>query len=377
MSQNECSDLVDNFIRGNPTIEHAHNAFVCTVYRNAFQDSPDPGTAPWVSASTDKSSGPSTSKTVVTSDAGEQRLKTEVMALPARDRRRLKTVVTDGRDAPEEALFRRAAYEEYYHASRIKAPDSVPASAGGLTKTNWDLEIRKRYTQSLFAETLEFPDATTIHARIVPICYEESVAAGTSIQCAELVGIAAEIHVKNMLHDMFNRVRINGPRYENPHVGGPFTAKYRKKLLREEADIKAGKLSRKRDDDLLPIESREAQIRKPLCIADIKLANRVGPNLLNSMPLLGVQINESLFDDAYDDQNPTAHSPTQAAVQIQSPKKKSISAAKVNGTNGILIDDDDMDVDDDDWGWEGAGIGDREMLGGLLADCLNTGAVGA
>ena len=295
------------------------------------------------------------------------------MALPPRDRRRIKTLVTDSKDAPEEALYRRAAYEDYHNASRVKAPDAVPPSAGGLTKTNWDLEIRKRYTQPLFAESLEFPDAATIHARMVPICYEESVPAGTSIQCAELVGIAAEMHLKAMLHDVFNRVRVNGPRYDNGAAGGAFTAKYRKQFLREEEEVKAGKLSRGRDDDLLPLEFQEVHARRPLSMADLKLANRVGPNLFNGMPLLGLQVNDSPFDDFWEEHYPEAqkapiHPPLQASVPI------------VNGTttNGVVADEDEMDLDEDDWGWEGTATGEREMLGSLLADCLNSaGAVGA
>ena len=210
------------------------------------------------------------------------------MALPARDRRRIKTLFIDTKDAPDASLFRQTAYEDYYNASRIKAPENVPASAGGLTKTNWDLEIRKRYTQSLFAETLEFPDAATILARMTPICYEESVVSGTSLQCAELVGIAAETHIKNMLHDIFNRVRVNGPRYENGAAGGAYTAKFRKGLQRQEAEVKSGKLARTRDDDMLPVEATEIQQRRPLGISDLKLANTVGPNIFNGMPLLGV-----------------------------------------------------------------------------------------
>ena len=309
----------------------------------------------------------------MTSDAGEQRLKTEVMALPPRDRRRLKTLVADGKDAPEEALFRRAAYEDYQNALRVKAPDTVPASAGGLQKTNWDLEIKKKYTQPLFAESLEFPDAATLHARMLPICYEESIAAGTSIQCAELVGIAAEIHLKAMLHDIFNRVRANGPRYENGAAGGPFTAKYRKQYLREESEVKAGKLSRGRDDDLLPVEAQEVHARRPLGMADLKLAQRVGPNMFNGMPLLGLQVNDSPFDDFWEEQYPEAQK-----APAQTPHKAPIPIVNGTTTNGVVADDDEMDLDDEDWGWEGTGVGDREMLGSLLADCLNTaGAVTA
>lgn len=363
LSHTEFGDLTDDFLRASAAVEHAHNTIICAIIHNTGRDTPDPGTAPWVTASSDKSSGAATSKPAITSDAGEQRLKTEVMALPARDRRRLKTVLTDIKDAPEEALFRRTLYEDYYNASRIKAPDAVPNSAGGLTKTNWDIEIRKKFLQPMFAEALEFPDSSTIHARMVPICYEESVTGGTTIQCAELVGTATEIHIKNMLHDFLNRVRVNGPRYENGAAGGVFTSKYRKTMLQEEAQVKAGKLQRDRDNELLPIEAKEAYARRPLSIADLKLANRIGPNLFNNMPLLGVQISENLIDENYDEQY----------------EDEAAQSHLVNGTttNGVTADEDEMDLDDEDWGWEGTGTGERGMLASLLSDRLNAAAVGA
>jgi transcriptional coactivator HFI1/ADA1 len=364
LSHIEFGDLTDDFLRTSAAVEHAHNTIICAIIHNTGRDTPDPGTAPFVTASSDKPSGAATSKPTISSDAGEQRLKTEVMALTARDRRRLKTVLTDSKDVPEEALFRRAAYEDYYNASIVKGPEAAPSSAGGLTRTNWDLEIRKRFLQPMFAESLEFPDSATIHARMVPICYQESLTGGTSMSCAELVGVATEIHIKNMLNDFLNRVRVNGPRYENGAGNGVFTAKYRRTQLREEAQVKAGKLQRDRDNELLPCEAKEAFNRRPLSIADLKLANRVGPTFFNNMPLLGLQTNENMLDDSYDDQIENETNQSHAHV----------NGIAANGTAG----DDEMDVDDDDdWGWEGTSAADRNMLQNLLSDRLNAAAVGA
>lgn len=71
-----------------PVIEHLHNQLIAAIYGNVVRDLPDPGVAPWVSAN-DK---PTVLSKPVSGDAAEQRLKTEVMQLPARDRRRLKEV---------------------------------------------------------------------------------------------------------------------------------------------------------------------------------------------------------------------------------------------------------------------------------------------
>ena len=61
---------------------------MCAIQGNVLRDLPDQGVAPWVSAN-DK---PLVLSKPVSGNAAEQRLKTEVMQLPARDRRRLKEV---------------------------------------------------------------------------------------------------------------------------------------------------------------------------------------------------------------------------------------------------------------------------------------------
>lgn len=69
-------------------IEHLHNQLISAIYGNVTREIPDHGVASWVSAN-DKPTAGAGSKPV-TGDAAEQRLKTEVMQLPSRDRRRLK-----------------------------------------------------------------------------------------------------------------------------------------------------------------------------------------------------------------------------------------------------------------------------------------------
>lgn len=86
LNQHEYSFQIDHFITADPNIEHLHNQLVAGIYANVGRDPPEPGVAPWVSAN-DK---PMVLSKPVSGDAAEQRLKTEVMQLPARDRRRIK-----------------------------------------------------------------------------------------------------------------------------------------------------------------------------------------------------------------------------------------------------------------------------------------------
>ena len=88
LNQNELSFQIDQYVTADPNIEHLHNQLIAGIFANVGRDLPEPGVAPWVSAN-DK---PTVLAKPVSGDAAEQRLKTEIMRLPARDRRRLKEV---------------------------------------------------------------------------------------------------------------------------------------------------------------------------------------------------------------------------------------------------------------------------------------------
>lgn len=88
LNQSELSFQIDYYVTADPSIEHLHNQLIAAIYGNVNRDSPEPGVAPWVSAN-DK---PTVVSKPVSGDVAELRLKTEVMQLPARDRRRLKGI---------------------------------------------------------------------------------------------------------------------------------------------------------------------------------------------------------------------------------------------------------------------------------------------
>ena len=354
LSAAEFGELVDNFVLANPATEHAHNSLICSILFNTTADAPEGGPAAWVSAASDKATSNSAAKPANISDVGEQRLKAEVMWIPARDRRRIKALQGDKQ---EDDNLTNNVYEGYHQAGKIRAPENVPATGGGLAKTNWDLEIKKRYTQPLFAETSEFPDANAVSARMLPICYEESITAGAAPQCAELVSIAAEAYLKDYLGGIFHRTRSNGPVLENGLGGGIQTAGYKKQLARENTDFKAGKLQKSRDTGLLPVEAREASTRRPLAIADMKAAQTVVKGLFNGIPLIGVQVFEAPHESEQEEWRME-----RAAEQAYLEQRGYTLTHEQN--------EDGMDIDEDDYGWVGASSGDKEALGSLLEDCL-------
>jgi transcriptional coactivator HFI1/ADA1 len=353
-----------------------------------------------VTAATDKTSTTGPLKANIASDAAEQRLRVEVMGLPARDRRRLKGAGAAGDKAEDENLWKRK-HEDYYQAGKIRVPENVPPSAGGLNKTNWDLEIRKRYTQPLFSEILEFPDAAGIFSRMVPICYEETVAGGASMPCAELVAAGTETFVKDLLSSVFNRTRANGPRYENGAAGGVSTGAYLRQLEREEDDFHNGKVHKGRDSGLLPVETREAIARRPIGMADLKVAGGVGRGLWNGMPLIGSRVAEAALEHELEDWLEERRPMEAAADALAKDQHTTTTAANLATVTAIgpgnIAEDvkpalappplpppvsisapapnfptvDFMDVDEDDYGWHGGGAADRQALDSLLDDCLS------
>ncbi|KAJ5934569.1 Transcriptional coactivator SAGA-type complex Ada1/Tada1 [Penicillium verhagenii] len=347
-NQNEYASRVDYIICADLKIEHLHNNFVCAILGNLTRDLPDHGVANWVSAN-DK---PSMVSKPISGDAAEQRLKTEVMQLPPRDRRRIKGIPE--RD-PNEVTPNEL--EEYQLAKQIKLPSQVPASAGGLNKTNWELEIRKRYAQPLAAETGEFPDAESIYARMVPICYEESLPGGAGLPCAEFVAIATDTFVKEVLSSVFSRTRSNGP---SGTSNGMMKRKYRQQLEREELMFTRGEIAKDAATGLLPVEAKEAALRRPLGVRDLRLTLELSSGVLGHMPLIIDKIKSGYFED-----------------ELETNKQDRLE----NGVDEILevktADEDEMDIDDVDDAlsdWEGGTAADRNHLNSLLDECLSMAA---
>ena len=134
---------------------------------------PDPGVASWVSAN-DK---PAAAPKPISGDAAEQRVKTEVKNLPAKDRRRIKAAGTAeggidgvGQSTKQGAIDMgemqtargvklRKQYEDYNKEKTIKLPDVTPASAGGVTKTSELNQIPQALLFWFKKETLEAEEA--------------------------------------------------------------------------------------------------------------------------------------------------------------------------------------------------------------------------
>ncbi|KAK4237417.1 transcriptional regulator of RNA polII, SAGA, subunit-domain-containing protein [Achaetomium macrosporum] len=378
LNQAELSERIDPILASaDGSKEHLHNQLIAAIYGNVTREMPDQGLAPWVSAN-DKPSATAGSKPV-SGDAAERKLKGEVMQLPARDRRRIKDLVHNDFD-PYESL---ANMFTDHARMRPAKPAEVPASAGGggLSRMNFDLEIRKRYAQPLAVESGEFPDVSNIEGRMLPFCYEAGLESGHAPDAAQFMSIATETFIKEVLSSIFSRTRSNAPGDSGNAGFGPNnnwiqTHKYRRQLAREEDAFQRGEVTRDKSG-LLPVEAKAASERGPLGMADLRLALEMGDCGLANFPTIIRSVIYSYREGELENWDEYTYvDGRQRIVDLDG----DVEMGEVNGaagkaealTNGVGHGGDQMDIDNDLW-WEGADAADGDFLNGVLDSCLAAG----
>ncbi|KAJ4151074.1 hypothetical protein LMH87_011791 [Akanthomyces muscarius] len=362
LNQNEYSERIDPIIAGqNGEKDHLHNQLIAAIYGNVTREMPDQGLAPWVS-SNDKPTA-SASKTV-TGDAAERRLKGDVMQLPARDRRRIKDLTHNEFDINENL-------SSIFTESRRKTPQDASSSApGGINNMNFELEIRKRFTQPLAIESGEFPDVGVITSRMLPFCYEAGLPSGHSAEAPQLMSIATDAFIKEMLTQVFARTRSNGPGDSGSAgygVGTQWiqTHNYKRQLHLEEEAAHRGELSRDKAG-FLPVEARAAGEQGPLCMADVRVALEIADSSMSQFPILMRQILCGYREGELENWNDHAWIDGYEPGHVDELTNGYDSSVLVNGMDPMDID---MEI-----GWEGAEDSDTDMLDGMLDGCLAVGS---
>ncbi|KAM5382059.1 hypothetical protein ACJZ2D_002661 [Fusarium nematophilum] len=366
LNQAEYSERIDPILSGPGDKEHLHNNLIAAIYGNVTREMPDQGLAPWVSAN-DKPATTAGTKPV-SGDAAERRLKGDVMQLPARDRRRIKDLAHNDWD-PHESIS--SMFAETTHRKPSMVTDATP-TAGAINNMNFDLEIRKRFAQPLAVESGEFPDIGMISGRMLPFCYEAGLVSGHTADAPQFMSVAVETFIKEVMTQVFSRVRSNGPGDSGSAgfgVGTTWiqTQKYKRQLEYEEEAVQRGEVTRDKGG-LLPIESKVASERGPLGMSDLRLSLEMADSGMTQFPVLTTQVLYGYREgelENWDDytwingQGPEGFAEENHAV----------------GMNGGIVQElpnghpDAMDIDTETW-WEGAESQDQDMLDGLLDSCL-------
>ena len=247
---------------------------------------------------------------------------------------------------------------------------------------DWDLEIRKRFAQPLASESGEFPDTSTIEARMLPICYETGLTSGHTSDAAQFMSVATETFVKQFLSQVFDKTRSNGPGSGGSAGSGGganwiTTHKYRVQLEKEEEAWSRGELQRDKSG-LLPIEAKAASERGPLGMADLCTALEMGDCGIGQMPIVAEQIIFGYKEGELEEWEEYSFLPGYERIVEQEHEDDvimgGVNVPNVNGINGTNGHFDDDLADIDGLGWEGAGPQDRDALNSLLDSCLAIGS---
>jgi transcriptional coactivator HFI1/ADA1 len=237
------------------------------------------------------------------------------------------------------------------------------------------LEIRKRFTQPLALESGEFPDVGMISGRMLPFCYEAGLANGHTPDAPQLMSVATETFIKEVLTQIFSRTRSNGPGETGGagfSIGTTWiqTHKYRKQLHAEEDAAQHGRLTRDKNG-LLPVESKAASERGPLGMADVRLALELADTGMTQFPVLMAQILYSYREGELE------HWDDYSWVHGQEPLGgDEWNFPEVNGRDVVELPNgqaDPMDIDHEAY-WDGADTMDMDMLDGMLDSCLAVGS---
>ncbi|KAM3497413.1 hypothetical protein MY10362_009236 [Beauveria mimosiformis] len=362
LNQNEYSERIEPILAGpNGEREHLHNQLIAAIYGNVTREIPDQGLAPWVS-SNDKPTA-SASK-AATGDATERRLKGDVMQLPARDRRRIKDLTHNDFDINENLS------SVFTESRRKTTQDASSSAAGGINNMNIDLEIRKRFAQPLAIESGEFPDVGLITGRMLPFCYEAGLPSGHVAEAPQLMSIATDAFIKEMLTQVFARTRSNGAGDSGSAGYGIgtqwiLTHKYKRQLHLEEDAAVLGEISRDKAG-LLPVEARAAGEQGPLAMADVRVALEIADSSMSQFPVLTRQILCGYREGELENWNDH----TWAENYEPGPVEELTNGYDLSTFHNGL---DSMDIDTE-MGWEGAEDSDTDMLDCMLDSCLAVGS---
>ena len=200
---------------------------------------------------------------------------------------------------------------------------------------------------------------------MVPICYEESLPNGPSATCAEFMATATEQYIKTVVGSVLAKTRSN-----LAGAAGALsinTRRFRQQLEREEQALSRGEVSRGVVSNLLPVETKEASVRRSLGLGDFRIALEIGgASEMGQMPTVVEDIMGGWPEGALEGwgRYPDAMDIEENEIAPR------IDGVMVNGitTNGA------HPTDNDSYGWEGGATKDRDKLFSLLDECLAIGS---
>lgn len=212
---------------------------------------------------------------------------------------------------------------------------------------------------------------------MLPFCYEAGLVSGHSQEAAQLMMVATETYMKDILSTVFSRTRSNAPGASGGtglNVGTTWiqTHAYKKQLATEEAASRRGEITRDKGG-LLPVEAKAASDRGPLGLSDMALAMELADIGTSNFPAISTAITNDYHEGELENWDDYTWLPGEEEPEIPgaAPLHPAINGV-VPPTDLPNGHGDPMDLDDDMW-WEGGESHDGGPLDSVLDSCLTVG----
>lgn len=228
----------------------------------------------------------------------------------------------------------------------------------------------------LAVESGEFPDVSVIEGRMLPFCYEAGLVSGHAQDAAQLMLVATETYMKDILSTVFSRTRSNAPGASGGtglNVGTSWiqTHSYKRQLAIEEDGCRRGEVTRDKAG-LLPVEAKAASERGPLGLSDMQLALELADFGTANFPVIATSITNGYREGELESWYDYTWLPGEEVAELPDgvPPLPSINGGPLSDLpNGH---GDPMEIDDETW-WEGGGVHDDAQLDMMLDSCLTAG----
>ena len=230
----------------------------------------------------------------------------------------------------------------------------------------------------LAVESGEFPDVSVIEGRMLPLCYEAGLVSGHSQDAAQLMLVATETYMKDILSTVFSRTRSNAPGASGStglDVGTSWiqTHSYKRQLALEEDGCRRGEVTRDKAG-LLPVEAKAASERGPLGLSDMQLALELADFGTNNFPVIATSITNGYREgelESWQDYTWLPGEEAEVPVPVTAPPRPITNGAPppADLPNGH---GDPMEIDDEMW-WEGGDVHDELQFDSMLDSCLTVG----
>lgn len=225
----------------------------------------------------------------------------------------------------------------------------------------------------LAVESGEFPDVSTIEGRMLPFCYEAGLVSGHAQDAAQLMLVATETYMKDVLSTVFSRTRSNAPGASGStglNVGTTWiqTHGYKKQLAIEEDACRRGEITRDKAG-LLPVEAKAASERGPLGLSDMQLALELADFGTANFPVIATSITNGYREgelESWDDYTWLPGNEIDAQPDAAAPLPMINGGPSTDLSNGH---GDPMDIDEEMW-WEGGTTDDSVQFDSMLDSCL-------